>query len=399
MKKIGRVLTAMVTPFKENGEMDYEQAKKLALALLDSGSDGLVVGATTGEAPTLSWEEEMRLFKEVKSVVGDRGDVIAYTGSNSTSEAVEATEMAGETGVDACLSVVPYYNRPNQEGIYQHFKAVAGATKLGVIMYNIPSRVVVNMEPETIGRLSQIPNIIGVKEACGNMEHVAKTLNAIGDRKDFYIWSGNDNDTYPIMALGGYGVIGVTTHLTGKQYKNMMELLLAGKVAEAAAIHRYLVPLVNAMFCAPNPAPVKYALNYLGLKVGNPRLPLVEADEKAASIIKETLKKYTIDLPIPGKAAITLKYKRELSDERIFISDFLNFFPPPDKEFTIKTDIAQAKTKMFSEAKVKCPHDEFDKYHIHLAKTKWFKDLDLQLGHTLNFEIEGTNQYCLVKIT
>jgi 4-hydroxy-tetrahydrodipicolinate synthase len=298
MKKLGRLLTAMVTPFKESGELDYEQAKKLALALLDAGNDGLVVGATTGEAPTLSWDEEMRLFREIKSVVGGKGDVIAYTGSNSTAEAVEATEKATQTGVDACLSVVPYYNRPNQEGLYQHFKAVAAATKLGIIMYNIPSRVVINMEPETIGRLSQIPNIIGVKEASANMEHVAKTLNAIGDRKDFYIWSGNDNDTYPIMALGGYGVIGVTTHLTGKQYKKMMELLLAGKLAEAAAIHRHLVPLVNALFSAPNPCPIKYALNYLGFRVGRPRLPLVKVDRKTATRIRATLLKYTIDLKI-----------------------------------------------------------------------------------------------------
>jgi 4-hydroxy-tetrahydrodipicolinate synthase len=298
MKKLGRLLTAMVTPFKENGDLDYEQAKKLALALLDAGNDGLVVGATTGEAPTLSWEEEERLFKEIKTAVGNKGDVIAYTGSNSTSEAIEATKNAEKLGVDACLSVVPYYNKPDQEGIYQHFKTIAASTKLGMIMYNIPSRVVINMEPETIGRLSKIPNIIGVKEASGNMEHVANTLNAIGDRKDFYIWSGNDNDTFPIMALGGYGVIGVTTHLTGKQYKKMMELLLAGKVTEAAAIHRHLVPLVNALFKKPNPAPIKYALNYLGFRVGNPRLPLVPPDEKTAELIKNTLKNYTIDLKI-----------------------------------------------------------------------------------------------------
>ncbi len=296
MKRLGRLLTAMVTPFNEEGAVDYQQARKLALALLDSGSEGVVVAATTGEAPTLTWEEEMRLFAEVKSAVGNRGNVIAYTGSNSTAEAVEATKKAEKTGVDACLSVVPYYNRPNQEGIYQHFKAIAESTSLPIIMYNIPSRVVVNMEPETIARLSKIDNIIGVKEASGNMEHVAKTLN--GAREGFLIWSGNDNDTFPIMALGGYGVIGVTTHLVGKQYKKMMDLILAGKIVEAAAIHRSLVPLVNAMFISTNPAPVKYALNYLGFKVGKPRLPLVEPDEKAAAIIRETLKKYKIDLPV-----------------------------------------------------------------------------------------------------
>jgi 4-hydroxy-tetrahydrodipicolinate synthase len=286
----------MVTPFDERGEVDYEQAKKLALALLDSGSDGVVVAATTGEAPTLTWEEELRLFKEVRSVVGDRGDVVAYTGSNSTAEAVEATKGAEKIGVDACLSVVPYYNRPNQEGIYQHFKAIAESTSLPIIMYNIPSRVVINMEPDTMARLSQIDNIIGVKEAIGNMEHVAKTISNV--REGFYIWSGNDNDIFPIMTLGGYGVIAVTTHLVGKQYKEMMNLILGGKTLEAAAIHRNLVPLVNAMFLAPNPGPVKYALNHIGFRVGKPRLPLLEPDEKTATAIIETLKNYEIDIKV-----------------------------------------------------------------------------------------------------
>jgi 4-hydroxy-tetrahydrodipicolinate synthase len=286
----------MVTPFNEKGEVDYKQAKKLAVALLDSGNDGVVVAATTGEAPTLTWEEELRLFAEVKSAVGNRGTIVAYTGSNSTAEAADATEKAEKIGVDACLSVVPYYNRPNQEGIYQHFKAIAESTSLPIIMYNIPSRVVVNMEPETIARLSKIDNIIGVKEASGNMEHVAKTLN--NAREGFLIWSGNDNDTFLIMALGGYGVIGVTTHLVGKQYKKMIELILKSQIAEAAAIHRNLVPLVNAMFSVPSPAPIKYALNHLGFRVGNPRLPLVEPDEKAAAAIREILKKYKIDLKV-----------------------------------------------------------------------------------------------------
>ncbi len=296
MKQLGRLLTAMVTPFKASGEVDYAQAKKLALALLDAGSDGIVAAGTTGEAPTLSWEEELELFRELKTAIGDRGTLVAYTGSNSTHEAVEATKDAEKIGVDACLSVVPYYNKPNQEGVYQHFKAIAAATTLPIIMYNIPGRVVVNMAPETIGRLSQIDNIVGVKEASGNMEHVARTLNAA--REDFLIWSGNDNDTFPIMALGGYGVIGVTTHLVGKQYKKMLDIILSDKISEAAAIHRRLVPLVNAMFAAPNPAPVKYALNHLGFPVGDPRLPLLPPDEKAAALIRETLKNYKIDLKV-----------------------------------------------------------------------------------------------------
>jgi 4-hydroxy-tetrahydrodipicolinate synthase len=294
MKKLGRVLTAMVTPFQENGEVDYAETKRLAKALLNSGNEGLVLAATTGEAPTLSWDEEMRIFQEVKSAVGDEPTLVAYTGSNSTKEAVEATEKAEKIGVDACLSVVPYYNKPNQEGIYQHFKAVAECTSLPIIMYNIPGRVVVEMSWETIARLSQFKNIVGVKEASGKMELVAQTISNASD--EFYVWSGNDNDTFAIMAMGGYGVVGVTTHLTGKQYKKMIDLILADKIKEAAEIHRRLVPLVNAMFSVPSPAPIKYALNYLGFKVGKPRLPLVPPTEKEAEKIIAELKKQTIDL-------------------------------------------------------------------------------------------------------
>ena len=294
MKKLGRCLTAMVTPFKEDGEVDYEQTRKLAKALLNSGNDGLVLAATTGEAPTLSWEEEMRIFTEVKSEVGDGPTLIAYTGSNSTKEAVEATEKAEKIGVDACLSVVPYYNKPNQEGIYRHFKAVSECTSLPVIMYNIPGRVVVEMAWDTIARLSQFKNIVGVKEASGKMDLVAQTIS--NSSNEFYVWSGNDNDTFAIMALGGYGVIGVTTHLCGKQYKKMIDLILSDKIQEAAAIHRKLVPLVNAMFSMPSPGPIKCALKYLGFKVGNPRLPLVPPTEKEAEKIIAELKNHTIDL-------------------------------------------------------------------------------------------------------
>jgi 4-hydroxy-tetrahydrodipicolinate synthase len=294
MKKLGRLLTAMVTPFKEDGEVDYEQTKKLAKALLNSGNDGLVLAATTGEAPTLSWDEEMRIFTEVKSAVGDTPTLVAYTGSNSTREAVEATEKAEKIGVDACLSVVPYYNKPNQEGIYQHFKAISECTSLPIIMYNIPGRVVVEMNWETIARLSQFKNIVGVKEASGKMDLVAQTIS--NSDKEFYVWSGNDNDTFAIMAMGGYGVIGVTTHLMGKQYRKMVDLILAGKIQEAAAIHRSLVPLVNAMFSVPSPAPIKYALNKLGFNVGKPRLPLVEVNKNEAARIDDVLKNYQFDL-------------------------------------------------------------------------------------------------------
>ena len=296
MKKLGRLITAMVTPFDEKGEVDYEQAKKLALALLDSGSDGVVVVGTTGESPTLIRQEEYCLFTEVKAAVGGRGAVIAGTGSNSTAEALEATKEAERIGVDACLLVVPYYNKPTQEGLYQHFKTIAGGTGLPCILYNVPSRTVTNMSADTVIRLSQIDNIIGVKEASGNLEQIAKIIS--DTREDFLVWSGNDSDTFPLMAVGGYGIISVVSHLVGKQIKQMIDSFVGGKIDEAAAIHRHLLPLVNAMFIVSNPIPIKYAVNQVGFNAGKPRLPLTEPDEKTATIIKDTLKNYKIDLPV-----------------------------------------------------------------------------------------------------
>jgi 4-hydroxy-tetrahydrodipicolinate synthase len=296
MKELGRLITAMVTPFDEKGEVDYEQAKKLASALLDSGSDGVVVAGTTGESPALLRVEEYRLFREIKAAVGGRGVVIAGTGSNSTAEALEATKEAERIGVDACLLVVPYYNKPTQEGLYQHFKKVAEGTSLPCILYNVPSRTVVNMSADTVIRLSQIDNIIGVKEASGNLEQIAKIIN--DTRDDFIVWSGNDSDTFPIMAIGGYGIISVASHLVGRQIKQMIDGFLSGDIDEAAALHRRLLPLVDALFIVSNPIPVKYAVNQVGFRVGKPRLPLTEPDEKTAAIIKEALKNYTIDLPV-----------------------------------------------------------------------------------------------------
>lgn len=296
MKKLGRLITAMVTPFKENGEVDYEQAKKLALALLNSGSDGLVVVGTTGESPTLVRKEEDRLFRKVKEVVGNRGSVIAGTGSNSTAEALETTKAAEKIGVDACLVVVPYYNKPTQEGLYQHYKTIAESTSLPCIIYNVPSRTVTSISADTVIKLSKIENIIGIKEASGNLEQIAKIIS--GARKDFIVWSGNDGDTLPMLAIGAYGVISVISHLVGKQIKEMIESFISGKTDKAASIHRNLIPLINAMFVVANPIPLKYALNHVGFNVGKPRLPLTEPDEKTAALIKDTLKNYKIDLPV-----------------------------------------------------------------------------------------------------
>ena len=296
MKKLGRLLTAMVTPFNVEGMVDYEQAKRLALALLRSGSEGLVVSGTTGESPTLSPEEKLRLFAEVKSVVGKQGTVIAGTGSSSTAVSLGLTKEAERTGVDACLLVVPYYNKPTQEGLYQHFKTIAQGTNLPCILYNVPSRTITSLSADTTTKLSHIDNVIGIKEASSNLDQISKIISSTGD--DFPVWSGNDSDTLPILTLGGYGVISVASHLVGNQIREMINSITSGKVAEAASIHRRLLPLINALFVVSNPIPVKYALNYLGFNVGKPRLPLTELDEKSATLIKDTLKNYHIDLPL-----------------------------------------------------------------------------------------------------
>lgn len=295
MRDLGRLITAMVTPFDNDGQVDYEQARKLALACLESGSDGLVLSGTTGESPTLTHEEELKLYTEIKAAVGHRGAIIAGTGSNSTAEAIEATQNAEKVGVDACLLVTPYYNKPSQEGLYQHFKTIAESTDLPCILYNVPSRTVVNLAPETIIRLSRIENIIGIKDS-GNLEDTARTIGGVNP--GFIVWSGNDSDALPALAIGGHGVISVAAHLVGLQMKDMINKYLAGGVYEAAAIHIGLLPLIKALFIVANPVPIKYALNQIGFSVGKPRLPLVEPDTKSAALIKDTLKNYKIDLPV-----------------------------------------------------------------------------------------------------
>jgi 4-hydroxy-tetrahydrodipicolinate synthase len=286
----------MVTPFDKKGEVDLKQAKRLAQALLKSGSEGLVVSGTTGESPTLSKEEKLHLFAEVKSAAGKQGTVVANTGNYSTRESIELTREAEKVGVDAILLVVPYYNKPTQEGLFQHFKAIAEGTRLPCILYNVPSRTVTSLSAETVIRLSQVDNIVGIKEASGNLEQIARIIQGAG--KDFLVWSGNDSDTLPILALGGWGVISVASHLVGNQIREMIEKFLSAKTAEAAEIHRKLLPLINALFIVSNPIPVKYALDYIGFPAGKPRLPLTEPDEKSKAMIEATLRNYHIDLPV-----------------------------------------------------------------------------------------------------
>lgn len=298
VERIGRLLTAMITPFDSDGNVDYPQAGKLAQALVASGSDGIVVAGTTGESPNLTREEQTRLFAEVKEAIGDKGSVVAGTGSNSTAEAIKYTEDAKKTGSDAVLSVVPYYNKPPQEGLYQHFKAIAESTDLPVILYNVPGRTSTNINADTVVRLSRIPNIVGIKEAGGDLNQAAHIIK--DSQSGFLVWSGNDDQTYPIMALGGYGIISVASHIVGNQIKAMMEMTLEGKLDQAAAEHRRMLPIFQGLFLVANPIPVKYAVNKIGFPVGDPRLPLIPPDAQTAAQIDTLIKDYQVDLPVPS---------------------------------------------------------------------------------------------------
>jgi 4-hydroxy-tetrahydrodipicolinate synthase len=296
MTEIGRLLTAMVTPFNPQGQVDFAQAKKLANALLDSGSDGVIISGTTGESPTLSSEEKISLFSEVKNAIGDRGAVIAGTGNYNTTESIELTKAAEQAGVDGAVLVVPYYNKPPQEGLFQHFKAIAQSVHIPCIVYNVTSRTSLNMAYDTTIRLSHIENIVGVKEAGGDLDQIARIID--GSKTGFRVWSGNDSETFYIMSMGGYGVASVASHLVGNQIKHMMELLLKGYVEKAAAEHRRLHSLFKVLFVTSNPIPIKHALNKVGFPVGNHRLPLIPPDEHEAFQIDQVISQYKIDLPI-----------------------------------------------------------------------------------------------------
>ena len=287
----------MVTPMDERGDVDWPKTRDLANRIIDSGSDGLVVGATTGEGPTLSHEEKLRLWGETKAAIGDRGAIIANTGNYSTWDSINLSREAEEVGVDALLLTVPYYNKPPQEGIYRHFKAIAESTHLPCILYNIPGRTGTKMSLDTTIQCSHVDNIVGVKDATADFELMAQTIDGAAD--GFRIWSGNDGDTFPLLCLGGYGVICVVSNLFGKQMRRMIDLTVKGKLKEAAAEHLRLLPVCNGMTgIASNPIPLKYAYAKIGFDVGQPRLPLIPADPQMAAQINNLLQNHPIDLPV-----------------------------------------------------------------------------------------------------
>jgi 4-hydroxy-tetrahydrodipicolinate synthase len=289
MASFGSVITAMVTPMDRQLAVDYDRAAALAKRLVDSGSDGLVVCGTTGESPTLTDEEKVRLFRTVREAVGGRAKVIAGTGTYNTAHSIHLTREAERAGCDGVLLVNPYYNKPSQEGMYQHFKAVAESTSLPVMLYNIQGRTSVNCEPATIARLAEIRNIVAVKESSGSLDQMSQIRKLTPP--EFHLYSGDDSLTLPLLAVGGTGIVSVAAHLAGREIKAMIQAFQAGDTRQALTLHLRLWPLFKVLFITSNPTPVKAALALAGFDVGGLRLPLVEATarerEQIASVLKE----------------------------------------------------------------------------------------------------------------
>lgn len=277
----GEVITAMVTPFNSKKEIDYNKAEELAKYLISHGSDAILVAGTTGEGPTLTHEEEFELLSTVKRAVANKAKVIMNAGSNSTATAVMAAKWAQKEEVDAILSVVPYYNKPSQTGMIEHFSAIAESTELPIILYNIPGRTGVNMLPETVAKLAEkYKNIVAVKQSFGNMDMVTEMKLDCPD--DFSIYSGDDSLTLPMMSLGARGVVSVASHIFGSQIKSMIRNYKTGEFLAAVNMHKKLYPAFRKLFMAPNPVPVKAALAHKGIIEDYVRRPLVELtdDEK-----------------------------------------------------------------------------------------------------------------------
>lgn len=291
----GRVLTAMVTPFHPDGLLDVEGAGRLALRLASEGSDGIVISGTTGESATLTHTEKIELFRHIRSVLPSGIRMVAGTGSFSTSETVELSCRAAEIGAEALLVVTPYYNKPSQEGLYRHYKAVAESTTLPVILYNVPGRTGVNLETGTTIRLAQIPNIVALKDAAKNIEQTSEIIAQAP--AGFQVYSGDDSLTLPVLALGGVGVISVTSHVIGTQLQAMHQLFFRGDISAARTAFLSTIGVTKATFCAPSPAPIKYALTLVGaISSDTVRLPLVSLNDSDRALVRRELAEYGVAL-------------------------------------------------------------------------------------------------------
>ncbi len=277
----------MITPFTENGDVDFDEAARLAAHLADHGSDALVICGTTGESPTLTWDEEYELFQVVRDAVAGKAKVIAGTGSNSTREAIEATRKAARLGLDGSLQVVPYYNKPSQAGLYKHFADIAACSDLPILLYNIPGRTGANLLPETVVQLAQVPSIVAIKEASGSMDAVSAIRHHAPT--DFGIYAGDDSLTLPMLALGSQGVVSVASHLVGIQIQAMIRAFKQGDPQTATRIHLNLFPLFKVLFVETNPIPVKAALSLQGWKVGSVRPPLISMAQGKVDDLEDVL--------------------------------------------------------------------------------------------------------------
>ena len=277
--EFGRVVTAMVTPFNKQLQIDWDKTKELIDYLIEEQlTDSIVVSGTTGESPTLTDEEKLRLFETAVQHAAGRCKIIAGTGSNDTAHSIHLTKEAEKLGVDGALLVAPYYNRPTQEGLYQHFKAIASSTKLPVMLYNVPKRTGINISYETTIRLAnELPNIVATKEANDDFTQITNIIKHAPE--GFKLYSGDDETTLPVLAVGGYGIVSVVSHLVGRELREMIEAFVKGDVQDAAERHAELLPIFKGLFLFPNPVPVKYALQLHGIDVGGVRLPLVELNE------------------------------------------------------------------------------------------------------------------------
>jgi 4-hydroxy-tetrahydrodipicolinate synthase len=287
--RFGRLLTAMVTPFDPSGELDLPRAQELALRLLDQGTEALVVCGTTGESPTVFYDDKLRLFEAVIEAVDGAAPIIANAGDNCTDDSVEFAKQVVKLGVDGIMAVVPYYNKPPQEGLYRHFGAIASAVDVPVILYNIPGRSVINMEAGTTLRLAaHFENIVAVKEASSNLTQIAAIID--GAPLGFEVLSGNDEDTLPMMGLGATGVISVASHVVGPQLAEMLNAQASGDHTRALKIHLELMPLFKALFMTANPIMVKNALELANFPVGECRLPLIPATEDQTAEIARIMR-------------------------------------------------------------------------------------------------------------
>lgn len=286
----GKLLTAMVTPFQADMSIHWDEVDRLVDHLIATGTEGIVVAGTTGESPTLTNDEKLQLFSRVYARAAGRAKVIAGTGSNNTAETVWLTKEASNLGVDGIMLVTPYYSRPSQEGLYQHFKTVAEATSLPIMLYNVPARTALNMTADTVIRLSHIPNITSVKEASGDLAQMAHIIEHT--RSDFLLYCGDDKLFLPALAIGAHGLVSVVSHVVGEPLTKMLHAFIEGNLQEAANLHRQLLPIFEGMFFIPSPAPVKAALNHLGITVGGVRLPLVAANTEEQSYVAHLVARY-----------------------------------------------------------------------------------------------------------